>query len=82
MGEHRTGKRAVSLFFESDLLDEARRLDIDLSETLERRLRVIVNAGHENRWLEENRAALSSINAFIDEHGLPASKLRYRADKE
>lgn len=73
-------KRAVNLFVDSDLLDEAKRLGINVSETLERRLRSIVRAEHEKRWLEENREAFSSINSFIDKHGLLSSRLRYRPD--
>ena len=33
----------------------------------------------EHRWLEENREAIASINAFIGLHGLCADRLRYRA---
>lgn len=80
MGERQIRKRAVNLFVEIELLEEARRLRINLSETLERRLRTIVKAEQEKRWLEENRAAISSINEFIDQHGLLASRLRYRPD--
>jgi hypothetical protein len=29
-------------------------------------------------WLEENREAIASINAFIDRHGLCADRLRLR----
>lgn len=32
----------------------------------------------ERRWLEENREATASINAFIERHGLSADRLRYR----
>jgi hypothetical protein len=32
-------------------------------------------AKRERRWLEENRLAIASINAFIDRHGLLASRL-------
>jgi post-segregation antitoxin (ccd killing protein) len=32
----------------------------------------------ERRWLEENREAIASINAFIERHGLSADRLRYR----
>jgi antitoxin CcdA len=78
MGERPARKRAVNLFVDADLLDEARRLRINISETLERRLRSIVRAEQEKRWLEENREAIASINSFIDQHGLLASKLRYR----
>jgi antitoxin CcdA len=71
-------KRAVNLFVDAELLEEARRLRINLSDTLERRLRTLVRAEQEKRWLEENRAAIDSINTFIERHGLLANRLRYR----
>ena len=80
MSERQVKKRAVNLFVDADLLDDARRLRINISETLERRLRAIVRAEQEKRWLEENREAIASINSFIDRNGLLAAKLRYRAD--
>ena len=82
MSARPTRKRAVNLFVDAELLDEAKRLGVNVSETLERRLRAIVKAEQEKRWLAENQAAISSINAFIDQHGLLASRLRYRADSE
>ncbi len=82
MSERQAKKRAVNLFVDADLLDEARRLRINVSETLERRLRMIVKAEREKRWLEENREAIASINSFIDRHGLLASRLRYRTESE
>jgi antitoxin CcdA len=74
-------KRAVNLFVEAELLDEAKRLGINVSETLERRLRSIVRAEQQKRWLEDNREAFASINAFIENHGLLSSRLRYRPDR-
>ncbi|NWG25953.1 MAG: type II toxin-antitoxin system CcdA family antitoxin, partial [Pseudorhodoplanes sp.] len=52
MSERPAKKRAVNLFVDAELLDEARRLRINISETLERRLRKIVKAEQEKRWLE------------------------------
>jgi antitoxin CcdA len=75
-------KRAVNLFVDMELLDEARRLNINISETLEQRLRSVVRAEQEKRWLQENRDAISSINAFIDRHGLLADRLRLRPEHE
>lgn len=69
MGEL-SSKRAVNLFVEAELLDEASRLRIDLSETLERRLRTLVNAEQEKRWLEENKEALAAYNARVSSFGL------------
>jgi antitoxin CcdA len=80
MSQRQVKKRAVNLFVDTELLDEARRLGINVSETLEHRLRNIVRAEQEKRWLEENREAIASINSFIDRHGLLATKLRYRSD--
>jgi antitoxin CcdA len=82
MSERPARKRAVNLFVDSELLDHARQLDINISETLERRLRSIVKAEHEKRWLQENETAIASINGFIERHGLLASRLRYRPERE
>ena len=65
-------KRAVNLFVDAELLDEARRLQINVSDTLERRLRTIVRAEQEKRWLEENRAAIDAYNRRVARHGLLA----------
>lgn len=63
-------KRAVNLFVETDLLDAARRLRINLSETLERRLRTIVRAEEEKRWLQENQTAIEAYNQRVARDGL------------
>jgi antitoxin CcdA len=70
MSERPVRKRAVNLFVDTDLLDAARRLRINLSETLERRLRMIVRAEQEKRWLEENQAAIAAYNARVSRDGL------------
>jgi antitoxin CcdA len=82
MSQRPVKKRAVNLFVDAELLDEARRMRINVSETLERRLRTNVRAEQEKRWREENREAIASINSFIDRHGLLASRLRFRPDQE
>jgi antitoxin CcdA len=72
MSERQVKKRAVNLFVDAELLDEARRLRINVSETLERRLRAIVRAEQEKRWLEQNRAAIDAYNSRVATHGLLA----------
>ena len=72
MSERQVRKRAVNLFVDADLLDEARRLRINISDTLERRLSAIVKAERERRWVEENRAALDAYNRRVSKHGLLA----------
>jgi len=63
-------KRAVNLFVDTELLDEARRLRINLSDTLERRLRSLVKAELERQWLIDNRVAIEAYNRRVAEHGL------------
>jgi antitoxin CcdA len=70
MGERPAKKRAVNLFVDAELLDHARRLRVNMSETLERRLRLIVRADLERAWLEQNRAAIEAYNARVAAHGL------------
>jgi antitoxin CcdA len=82
LSERTPKKRAVNVFVDAELVDEARRMRVNLSETLERRLRTLVRAERERRWLEENREAIASINDFIDRHGLLANRLRYRPERE
>jgi len=68
--ERSVKKRAVNLFVDIELLDEARRLRINISETLERRLRTLVRAEQERRWLEENGEAIAAYNRRVAEHGV------------
>ena len=44
MSSRQAKKRAVNLFVDVELLDEARRMNINISETLEQRLRGLVRA--------------------------------------
>jgi post-segregation antitoxin (ccd killing protein) len=49
MSERRARKRAVNLLVDGELLEEAHRLRINISDTLEQRLRAIVGAKQEKR---------------------------------
>ena len=63
-------KRAVNLFVDVELLDEARRLRINISETLESRLRTIVRAERERHWLDTNKLAIEAYNLRVARDGL------------
>jgi antitoxin CcdA len=70
MSDRPNKKRAVNLFVDVELLDEARRLRINISETLEHRLRTIVRAERERRWLDANKAAIEAYNLRVSRDGL------------
>jgi len=67
-------KRAVNLFVDVDLLDEARRLRINISETLEFRLRTIVRAEQKRHWLDANKLAIQAYNLRVARDGLLADE--------
>jgi antitoxin CcdA len=75
-------KRAVNLLVDAELLDEASRMHIDISEILEHRLRMMLRCRQEDRWLKENYAAIASINSFVERRGLLASRLRHRPERK
>jgi antitoxin CcdA len=54
------------------LLDEANRLGVAVAGRSEDEIR------HEVReaWIEENREAIESSNAWVEKHGLPLEKYR------
>jgi antitoxin CcdA len=70
MSTRQPKKRAVNLFVDAELLDEARRMNINISDTLEQRLRGLVRAELERRWLQENQEAIAQYNSRVAECGL------------
>lgn len=71
-----TSKQPVNLSINSSLLDAARRLPINMSETLESSL--VTRLRHEAmlRWQAENREAIEERNKFFETHGLWSDGLR------
>jgi antitoxin CcdA len=74
LSDRPTKKRAVNLFVDVELLEEARRLRINISETLESRLRTIVRAEQERRWLDQNKTAIEAYNLRVARDGLLADE--------
>jgi antitoxin CcdA len=58
------------------LLDEARRLEIDVEHAAETGIAQAIAERKADRWLQENRAALDSSNAWVEQHGLPLAAHR------
>lgn len=69
-------KRAANLSISAGLLDEAKALEINLSATLERALTDEVRARKRERWLAENREAISAYNTRVERDGVFSDGLR------
>ena len=69
-------KRPTNLSLNSDLLTQARALDINLSQVLEQALDAVVRQKRAEQWLQENREAISQYNLDVEENGVFSDGLR------
>jgi antitoxin CcdA len=67
---NRPVKKPANLSVNSELLTEAKQLNINLSATFESALEAEVKARRSAKWLEENKKGLQALNDFVDEHGM------------
>jgi antitoxin CcdA len=69
-------KRATNVSLNSDLLEQTEALGINVSRACERGLAEQIAEVRDKRWLEENRDALESSNAYVEAYGLPLARHR------
>ena len=69
-------RRATNVSLPAELIDEARRLSINISQACEQGLEQQVKQSRADAWIEENRAAIDYWNSYVEEHGLPLAKYR------
>jgi antitoxin CcdA len=67
-----TAPKAEGPTLPQKLLDEALRLNVDIDGRSEDQVRHAVREA----WMEENREAIESSNAWVEKHGLPLAKYR------
>lgn len=71
-----TARRATNVSLDSNLLDAAKELGINLSRACERGLTEQVAETRAERWLAENRDALDYWNDYVEKNGLPLARYR------
>ena len=69
-------KKSANLSINADLLQQAKRLNINLSQTLEQHLAEIIRQAQRSQWLAENKGALDDYNRRIEKHGTFSDGLR------
>lgn len=74
--EPRRRKKAANLSIDSALLEEAKRLDLNLSQILEAGLSESIRKHQRDQWLKKNRAALEAYNEHVEKHGVFSDGLR------
>lgn len=63
-------KKATNLSIRSDLLEDARALDINLSRELETHLESVIRQRRAEQWKRDNREAIEAYNRHIERDGL------------
>jgi len=74
--DHRAAKKAANLSINRDLLEKARKQDINLSATLEQALTDKLRELERANWLQNNNNAIDSYNAFVEANGIFGEEYR------
>ncbi|MBF9152923.1 type II toxin-antitoxin system CcdA family antitoxin [Novosphingobium jiangmenense] len=72
----RAQRKATNVSLESSLVEEARRLGINLSRACEAGLASEIAKAHARQWQIDNAEALASSNDWVERHGLPLARHR------
>lgn len=72
----RTTRRATNVTLPDGLLQEAKHLEINVSQACERGLAAAVAETRTQRWLRDNGAAMDAWNDHVEAHGLPLGEFR------
>jgi len=71
-----TARRAANVSISTALIEQARHLGINLSQTLEERLSELVREAAAKAWLAENQKAIDTYNRRIEKQGVFSDGLR------
>jgi antitoxin CcdA len=69
-------KKPTNVSINSDLLEKARGLNINLSATLERALAEQLRIEQRNQWLRLNADAIQAYNQFVEANGTFSDSVR------
>lgn len=69
-------KKATNLSLNSKVLEAAREMGMNVSQTVDRLLAAEVRRRYWERWNEDNKEAIAEYNARIAREGLPLAKYR------
>lgn len=69
-------KKATNVSLNAELVEEAKKLGINVSDACQSGLAAEVKKARDAAWKEENRAAIESWNEYIRKNGMPYDKYR------
>ncbi|MGV3731313.1 MAG: type II toxin-antitoxin system CcdA family antitoxin [Sphingopyxis sp.] len=72
------GRKPTNVSLPADLVSEAKRLGINVSQACEAGLAGEVRKQLSEEWKRENKEAIESSNEYVRKHGLPLARYRNR----
>lgn len=72
------GRKPTNVTLPADLVSEAKRLGINVSQACEAGLAGEVSKKLSEEWKRENKEAIESSNEYVRKHGLPLARYRNR----
>jgi antitoxin CcdA len=69
-------KKSANLSINSDLIQQAKALKINLSKLLEERLAETIASQKESLWIKENQEAIEEYNERVSNNGAFSDRLR------
>jgi antitoxin CcdA len=72
----RPRKKAANLSVDSKLLEDAKRLNLNLSQVFEAGLEQAIRQQQREDWLKKHRGALDAYNDYVEKHGVFSNGLR------
>ncbi len=69
-------KKATNLSVNSDLLQQAKDLKINISNSLEKKLEEMVREKKNETWQEENKKAIEQYNQNVEKYGVFSDHVR------
>jgi len=69
-------RRATNLSLSADVLEAAKALDINISQTCDEYLRKVVKEEQARRWREEHADFIAAYNEMLVAEGLPLDEWR------
>lgn len=69
-------KKATNITLSADVLADARRLGINISQACDTYLRELVRREQERRWVEQHADFIVAYNTTVEAEGLPLEQWR------
>ncbi|WP_252346796.1 type II toxin-antitoxin system CcdA family antitoxin [Acetobacter sp. P1H12_c] len=69
-------RRPTNVTLPAQLLEEAKSLDLNISQACEQGLKLAIASVRAQQWLAENRSSLEASRQYVEENGLPLADYR------